>query len=524
MEAIGTSLHFICRFANVALRAFLFRAFLSAVRSSPLNRAISRYSEFFNCPHSKGSISLTPTQRAAIAHQLTNALTEPLFASALSRAKEFDAHFFRTGTLLGPLHGLPVTVKDSFDIAGVDSSIGIASLCFKPATQNAPLVDALLALGAVIIAKTNIPQTLGALDSDNNVFGRVINPLNRRVTAGGSSGGEGVMAAMRGSVFGIGTDIGGSIRIPAMCNGVYGFKPSVGRFPYGGQQSGIMPGTGRTALQAVAGPIAARLDDIQLAMSAVMNAATWRTAQDVIPGPWSSLAPIPQKRKDLTIGIIPRDGLVEPLPPVTKALNEVRAKLLSTNNVRVLDIDATPAFSKCQSLANKLMGAGGNELMASLLTSTGEPPIAWLQSRFKPIKPVSYDTLRDLLAQRSALEREWLQYWTDPETGREVDVMICPVAPHPVPGLDRWNAVGYTSSFVLLDYPAASMPIRMLGKEDLEGEVEAPVKGSWDKKNRELCKSSLGFSSNWSLVLLSQKGALPYSSISEIIQLLTQCC
>src|SRR5271170_420781 len=173
-------------------------------------------------------------KRAAIAQQLTNCITEPLFSSAMARAKELDAYLAKEGRPLGPLHGLPISVKDTFDIMGVDSSIGIASLCFKPAKANAPLIDLLLSLGCVIIAKTNVPQTLGSLDSVNNVFGRTMSPVNRLCTAGGSSGGEGVLVAMKGCMIGWGTDIGGSIRVPAMCNGVYGFKPSCGRVPNGG--------------------------------------------------------------------------------------------------------------------------------------------------------------------------------------------------------------------------------------------------------------------------------------------------
>jgi Asp-tRNA(Asn)/Glu-tRNA(Gln) amidotransferase A subunit family amidase len=143
-------------------------------------------------------------------------LTEPLFSRALQRARDLDEHRQRTGTPVGPLHGLPVSVKDTFCVEGVDSSIGLSALAFKPASANAALVDLLQSLGAVVIAKTNIPQTLGTLDSCNHLFGRTLNPLNRQWTAGGSTGGEGVLVAMHGSMVGFGTDIGGSIRVPAM--------------------------------------------------------------------------------------------------------------------------------------------------------------------------------------------------------------------------------------------------------------------------------------------------------------------
>lgn len=168
-------------------------------------------------------------KRAAIAQQLTNCLTEIFFEDGIARAKQLDDHLRRYGKPFGPLHGLPISIKDSFKVKGYDASLGVASLCFQPATTNSALVDLLLSLGAVLYCKTNIPQTLSSLDSHNNVFGRTMNPVNRQLTAGGSSGGEGALVAMNGSPLGIGTDVGGSIRVPAMCNGLVGVKPSHGR-------------------------------------------------------------------------------------------------------------------------------------------------------------------------------------------------------------------------------------------------------------------------------------------------------
>lgn len=163
-------------------------------------------------------------KRAAIAQQLTNCLTEMFFDTAIEHAKSLDEYYEKNGKPRGPFHGLPISLKDSFRIKGLDASIGIASLCCKPCTTNSPLVDLLVEAGAVLYCKTNVPQTLMALDSHNNIFGRVINPANRHLTPGGSSGGEGALVAMRGSPLGVGTDVGGSIRIPAACNGLYGVK------------------------------------------------------------------------------------------------------------------------------------------------------------------------------------------------------------------------------------------------------------------------------------------------------------
>ena len=432
-------------------------------------------------------------KRAAIAQQVTNCLTEPLFTSALARAKELDKYRVSKGRPVGPLHGLPITVKDSFNITGVDSSIGLAALCFKPAASNSTLVDLLLSLGCIIIAKTNVPQTLASLDSNNNVFGRTMNPLNRRMTAGGSSGGEGVMVAMKGCMVGWGTDIGGSIRIPAMCNGIYGFKPSNGRVPYGKQQdAGGIAGMSRIGMQAVAGPLARSLDDIDFVMGEVVpRAELW--GEDCLPGSWTDGDAIKGSGENgkFVIGIMRGDGNCELLPPVRKVIDEVAETLGRTPGVHVVDVPTPKAWTKCQSLMSKFLGIDGGEAMADLLEKSGEPLVPWMRGRFRRGIPRSLKDVAELQARRTDLEREMLDVWNASLNSgrvRKIDAMVCPVAPHPVPEIDRWNAVGYTSSFVLLDYPAGVIPVRDFDKNDLElgNELVAESLGSWDKRNREL--------------------------------------
>jgi len=424
-------------------------------------------------------------KRAAIAQQVCNCLTEIFFDQAIERAKFLDKEYERTGKTLGPLHGVPVSLKDSFDVSGYDSSIGIASLTGKPATKNALLVDILLEQGAVLYCKTNIPQTLMALDSDNNVFGRVLNPRNKLATAGGSSGGEGALVAMRGSVLGVGTDVGGSIRIPAMCGGLYGIKPSAQRIPYVGQQNGTRKGASKIGLPASAGPIAVSLRDCELFLNTISNAKPWERDPSVAYGLWSEQGSI--QRKPL-LGVIRQDGVITPLPPVSKVLDET-VQMLRKSGLEVVEIDA-PAFKKCQSLANKFFGIDGGNHIFDLLEATQEPLTAWLSTRLRRGKPISLDRLVEIHAQKVQLETEMLKVWKDPKTGRQIDAFICPVAPHPVPPIDRWNGASYTSSFVLLDYPAGTLPVRDFKEEDLKGELsDSKPLGSWDKINRELCKS-----------------------------------
>lgn len=312
------------------------------------------------------------------------------------------------------------------------------------------------------------------------------------------------MVAMRGCMVGFGTDIGGSIRVPAMCNGVYGFKPSVGRVPFGGQQDGQVRGKGRMALQAVAGPLGRSVEDLGVVMKEILPRAEL-FGEDCIPGRWESETFTsnqtgPENKTKFTVGILRSDGLVHPLPPITKLLDEVADILRDTPGIEVIDLPTPPALAKCQSLAGKLMGVDDGSNMVNLLNATGEPLTPWLVGRMKlkPGKSLTVTQLAELQAQRSALEREMMKMWTfsHSENGtverRRIDAVILPVAPHPVPEIDRYNAVGYTSSFVLLDYPAGVIPVRKFKESDLELGKEmmdhVPVLGGWDRVNRELCE------------------------------------
>ncbi|KAJ5488145.1 hypothetical protein N7453_011599 [Penicillium expansum] len=406
-------------------------------------------------------------KRAAIAHQLTRCLTEPLFDRALQRARELDDHLQRTGTPIGPLHGLPVRgLKHWIVRSGIQAR---ASKC--PASRPAAVS------GRGCDRQNKLATTF---------FGRTLNPLNRKWTAGGSTGGEGALIAICGSMVGFGTDIGGSIRVPAMGQVIYGFKPSGGR-------SGQIEGKGRIGLQAVAGPLARSVADINAIMAEIVPRAEL-FGEDCIPGSWSSqsmpLSLTPPH--NFTIGVLKTDGLVTPLPPITRILNEVADNLRRTPGVEVVDIPLPPVVPKCQALAGRLMGVDDVSHMLDLIDSMGEDLIPWLQGRMKRGKALTVVQLATLQAQRAEVEKEMMKMWTLSSQGssapRRVDAIICPVAPHPVPEIDRYNAVGYTSTFVLLDYPASSVPVRSFTESDLETgrEMEAPVLGSWDKANRQL--------------------------------------
>lgn len=157
-----------------------------------------------------------------------------MVVEALETAKEQDAYQASTGKTLGPLHGVPFTLKDTFAVEHYDSSLGISSRTNTPAATSSVLHATLIKLGGVLLAKTNVPQTLLAFECNNPIFGVTQNPMVKGFTSGGSSGGEAAVLARDASAMGFGSDIGGSLRIPTGWCGIYALKTVKGRFPLRG--------------------------------------------------------------------------------------------------------------------------------------------------------------------------------------------------------------------------------------------------------------------------------------------------
>ena len=169
------------------------------------------------------------------------------------------------GEVAGPLHGVPITIKDCFETEGLRTTNGYAGTADYVPAQDAPPVAKLRAAGAVIIGKTNLPSLAGDFQSDNAVFGRTNNPWNLGATPGGSSGGEASAVAARLSAFGLGSDIGGSIRHPAHCCGVFGIKPTEHLV----STAGYLEGTGWQRAErhmGTIGPLARSVADLDLAL------------------------------------------------------------------------------------------------------------------------------------------------------------------------------------------------------------------------------------------------------------------
>ena len=232
---------------------------------------------------------------------------------AYAEAAKADAAAAR-GEWLGPLHGLPITIKDAIEVAGVRSTGGATELADYVPTVDAPSVARLKNAGAIVFGKTNVPRWSGDVQTFNQMFGTTNNPWSLDRVPGGSSGGPAAAVACGFTAFELGTDIGGSIRVPAHCCGIFGLKPSYGVISQRGYLDHV--GGGHTDADInVFGPLARSAEDLDLLLSVLAGpdsdrALAWRlelpeprgsAARDFRVGAWLDDAACPVDREELAL-------------------------------------------------------------------------------------------------------------------------------------------------------------------------------------------------------------------------------
>ncbi|EJD42148.1 amidase signature enzyme [Auricularia subglabra TFB-10046 SS5] len=269
-----------------------------------------------------GAVVRAYIRRAALVHSRHNCLTEIRFKAAIEEADRLDAEYATSKTPRGRLHGVPVSAKEQFHIVGLDTSNGYSCHINKPQNEDATLVQILRAEGAIIIAKTNLPQTLLFFESTNPVFGRTTNPWNSKHAAGGSSGGEAALLAADGSALGLGTDVGGSLRIPTFYCGIYSLKPTSARITNTGLGD---PCPGFKSIPSISGPMGRSVRDLDL----VARIAFGRSTQS---SQWEGLPPIPYRElpadpRPLRLGYYTFDGCIRSSPATQRAVLETVAAM-----------------------------------------------------------------------------------------------------------------------------------------------------------------------------------------------------
>jgi len=327
------------------------------------------------------------------------------------------------GGAIGALHGLPATIKDSFETAGLRTTCGAPIFSKHVPAANADAVQRLEDAGTLVFGKTNVPIHAGDLQSYNVLFGATNNPWDNSRTCGGSSGGATATVAAGLTAFELGSDIGGSIRIPAHFCGVYGHKPSYGAIPLRGH---IPPPPGSLSApdMAVAGPIARSAEDLGLLLGVLAGADS-----PVVAG-WKPVLPAPRARRlqDFRVAL----WLDDPALPID---DEVRAAIhgaveaLRKAGVKV-DEAARPGISLAENFDDYL------RLLWPVTTAQlSDKAFARVQDAGRGADP---DSVHGRLARySSAGHREWLRLNEKREVIRakwraffeRYDVLICPVGP-----------------------------------------------------------------------------------------------
>lgn len=401
-------------------------------------------------------------KRATIAHQLTNCAMELFIDEGLERAKQLDAYFAEHNKTVGPLHGLPLSLKEHYDYEGKITHAGFVSWVERVSPKSAKTLEDLAAQGAVFYIRTSQPQCLMHLCSNNNITGRTRNPWNTSLTPGGSSSGEGALAAMKGSVFGLGSDIGGSIRCPAGHCGVWGIRPSQKRVSLMRTSCGLVEQIQETTV-AVLGPLARNAEDINLFMKATLDREPWKEDPDVLPIPWRAVDDVDPK--SLKIAIVYDDGFVRPTPPVTRALEEAAEKLkqAGTTVVEWKNIDVKEIVAACY----KSYTADGNHSQKSHLKLSGEPILELTKTYFSfgsGDKGLNGRETQQINYIRDKGRADYTKQFND----EKIDFILSPVYVSVATKPETCRYWGYTCLWNILDFPNVVFPSGLHVDEKLD--------------------------------------------------------
>src|SRR5579872_6109171 len=375
---------------------------------------------------------------------------------ALATARDAEKAIVQNKAL-GPLHGVPLSIKSAIDVAGMRCEAGTKLRAGHLATNDAPLVSRLRKAGAIILGTTNTPELLMAWETDNLLYGRTNNPWDLSRTAGGSSGGEAAAIASGCSAGGVGSDGGGSIRVPAHFSGICGLKPTPGRIP----STGHFPtSVGPFALLGVVGPMARTVDDLKVLFEVMQGWDDGDTSAAPVPVCW------PEDAKKLRVGYFEHDGRT-PVTVETRSAVQQAADLLRKGGLTV-ERFLPDGLEQAQRLWWQFFGVAGAMLLGPMTEKCQDdlsPLLREFQRWTQAETPHTAQTLLDTWILRDVLRMQIFEQMGD------YSVLLCPVAAVPafchgertwlvdgqtVRYLDAWS---YCEWFNLLGMPAAVVPV-----------------------------------------------------------------
>ncbi len=414
-----------------------------------------------------------------------NAMVVPLFEQARRDAAAVNDAWAR-GEKLGPLAGVPFTVKEAFDVAGTATTLGLTTRAKHRADADAQCVAQLRRAGAILLGKTNVSQLLMGNESDNPLYGRTRNPWHADRAPGGSTGGEAALIAAFGSPLGLGSDIGGSVRLPAHACGIHAIKPTSGRLTMEGHAP-LYPG--QEAIRAQPGLMARTVEDLSLAFQV--------------------LCPLREAAGPLRIGVFTDNGIIAPAPALRRAVREAAAAL-SNNGLHVEEWappDMTEAWvdylgilfadgsaatrrpargSRLTPAVRKVFACG--RIPRGLLSGVATPLLRalgqhQLAETTRGMGYVSAHQYWQLLERRARFRDHFLK-----ELDRHrFDAVICP--PDAVPALrhdTRWYlAFSYAAIWNLLDMPAGVVAATRVRPDE---ESDRAPGADWAEREARRCE------------------------------------
>ncbi len=377
-------------------------------------------------------------------------------AQRAARAAEAEV---MPGKTLGPLHGVPISIKSSISVAGLRCESGTRLRAGIVSAQDAPLVARLRAAGAIVLGVTNTPELLMAWETDNLLHGCTNNPWDLERTPGGSSGGEAAAIAAGMSAGGVGSDGGGSIRVPAHFCGICGLKPTPGRIPATGHYP---ESAGPFALIGVVGPMARTVADLKVLFEVMQGPDCGDACAAPVPLRWPSEA----EARRLRVGFFEDDGRT-PVTPETRAAVRTAAEALRSAGFQVEPFQPE-GLEEARELWHQLFVCAGGMLLRPMF-----------EGRESDLSPILKQFLEWSAAEPALTSETLLQVWIERDRLRarflkqmeQYQILLCPAAAIPafrhgerswqvegetVHYLDAWS---YTEFFNLLGNPAAVVPV-----------------------------------------------------------------
>lgn len=378
-----------------------------------------------------------------------NAVVQIADEKALSAARKADQALIQ-GKEIGPLHGVPMTIKDSFDTAGIISTGGTTGRSNYIPTVDATVVTRLKNAGAVLMGKTNTPEFTLAGETTNLVYGQTNNPYKLSASPGGSSGGAAAIISSGGSPFDIGTDTGGSIRNPAHCCGLCGIRPTSGRVPRTGH---IISYNWYNQALTTAGPLARYVEDLFRILPVIAG------ADGIDPFIYDLSLGDPEKVdiSTLKLGFYTDVGSISPVDEVyqvfKKVLTDIEIKVASTEEIRAVGIEQT--LELFFELVNVDKGYGVNSIWEQAGTTETSPLLAWEKEPKE-----YYETPQISPKEMFQVFEKWAAFNSSiSQSFRKFDIILCPASslPAPVQGFEELasHTLSYTATYNMTGWPVA---------------------------------------------------------------------